>query len=273
MKEKKEVWSLLVIALMFCIAIYFNTVIPDDKAMIVHWNEMGEPDGYGTKFMGLFFFPIITLILYLIFCYIPRMAVYQRNITHFKTHYIGFKLAFNLYMLFIYITMLLPNIGVFVDITFLVVFGLATLIFYVGYVLQFTELNYFIGFRTPWTLVSPSVWDKTNHLASIVFRILAFFIFFSIFFKQYFIVSIIVPLIVAVVFLFTYSYYEYNRQVREGSIVWVYKSEETKTVKAKPVRKTKKKAVKRKPKKAKVSKKTKRKAKKVVKKKKVKKRK
>jgi len=42
--------------------------------------------------------------------------------------------------------------------------ALALLFFYIGVMLRHTKKNRFVGIRTPWTLSSDSIWDKTHHL-------------------------------------------------------------------------------------------------------------
>ena len=62
----RESWSIIILFIMFYVAFYLNAVLPDQE-MIVHWDKDGYPDGYGSKFMGLFFVPIMSLIIYLFF--------------------------------------------------------------------------------------------------------------------------------------------------------------------------------------------------------------
>jgi len=213
----RKAWSLILICLMFYIAFYLNAVLPDGE-MIVHWGETGLPDGYGSKFVALFLIPLVTLGLFMFFSLIPKIAVHKKSIRHFKTHFIGFKLAFVLFMTFVYSIMIMQNLGYPIDFKFLFVFGLASFIFYIGYVLQFTEINYFFGIRTPWTVISPTVWDKTNKLGSVIMRLLAFFIFFSVFLKEFFFISVLVPMITAMAFIYLYSYQEYHREKKSGKL-------------------------------------------------------
>jgi uncharacterized membrane protein len=47
---------------------------------------------------------------------------------------------------------------------------LGGLFWYTGALLEATKRNYFIGIRTPWTLSSDAVWDKTHVLGGKLFK-------------------------------------------------------------------------------------------------------
>ena len=78
--------------------------------------------------------------------------------------------------------------------------------------MQFAKRNFFIGIRTPWTLSSDRVWDKTHKLGSVLFRVVAFFIVIAFFFPDYFFWIFVVPLLGMIVYLFVYSYLEFSKE-------------------------------------------------------------
>ena len=59
--------------------------------------------------------------------------------------------------------------GVIDNTRYAITFALAFLITMLGNYLQNVKPNYFIGFRTPWTLESEEVWKKTHRLTGRVF--------------------------------------------------------------------------------------------------------
>ena len=185
------------------------------ERMPTHWNAAGEADGYGNRFMGLFLMPIFLAGIYLLFLFLPKIMVYQENFDKFKKYFYGFKVVFILFFITIYIATLLPNFGVHINIAYIMIPALAFLFFYVGYMLKFAKRNYFIGIRTPWTLASENVWNKTHQLGSKLFKIFALIVLSAIFFPKTFVWFILIPVIALVLFLFVYSYLEYKKEAKK----------------------------------------------------------
>lgn len=85
----------------------------------------------------------------------------------------------------------------------------------VGYLLRKAKRNFFIGIRTPWTLSSDSVWDKTHQLGSILFMISGAFAIAGGFFGGMAAFWLMfVPLIGASLFLVIYSYVLYRSETK-----------------------------------------------------------
>ena len=81
-----------------------------------------------------------------------------------------------------------------------------------GFLMKKLKRNWFIGIRTPWTVSSDKVWEKTHVLAGNMFKVLGLFIIIGLFFDRYSLWFIIIPVIVSVVWLVVYSYLEYNKE-------------------------------------------------------------
>jgi len=92
---------------------------------------------------------------------------------------------------------------------------LGILFIFIGYMLRQAKRNWFIGIRTPWTLSSDSVWDKTHQLGSILFMVSgAFAIFGGLFGGMIAFWLLFVPLIGSTLFLVIYSYILYRDETR-----------------------------------------------------------
>ncbi|NIU83922.1 MAG: DUF1648 domain-containing protein, partial [Candidatus Thorarchaeota archaeon] len=59
--RKAVILSLALILAQLFLGFYLYPSLPDRIA--VHWGVSGEADGYGSKFMGLFMLPLVTLLL------------------------------------------------------------------------------------------------------------------------------------------------------------------------------------------------------------------
>jgi uncharacterized membrane protein len=72
--------------------------------------------------------------------------------------------------------------------------------------------NWFMGIRTPWTLSSDVIWEKTHKLGGKLFQASAVICMFGLFFKgESVILIIIIPIILSAVISVVYSYVIYGR--------------------------------------------------------------
>ena len=211
--DKKELIPITLITLLFAVSFYLYPKMPE--RMPIHWNAAGEINNYGNRFLGLFLMPVFLAAIYVLFLFLPRIMVYQKNFEKFKNHFYGFKIVFLLFFITIYIATLLPNFGINVNFGYIVAPALAILFLYIGYMLKFAKRNYFIGIRTPWTLANEKVWDKTHELGSKLFIIKAIVILSAVFFPKRMIWFILLPIIAVVSFLFVYSYILYRKEVKK----------------------------------------------------------
>jgi len=85
------------------------------------------------------------------------------------------------------------------------------LLYYLSILVKKSKRNWFIGIRTPWTLSSDKVWDKTSRLGSKLLKITAILILIGAFFGEYLIYFILIPIILTFVYLWVYSYLEFKK--------------------------------------------------------------
>jgi uncharacterized membrane protein len=204
--------SIAIIVLMFIGSFSLYTFVPDK--MPIHWNAQGEIDGYGNKFMGLFLFPIIITVVYLLFLFIPKISVYKKNLKSFREHFEGMKLLLVLWFTGFFVVTLLPSFGINFNMRFFIVPAISLLFLYIGYILKFTRRNYFFGIRTPWTLASDKVWEKTHKLGSKTF-IANGLIFLTALINQMLFWINIILLLVHIFYLFFYSYFEWKKEKKK----------------------------------------------------------
>ena len=202
--------SLLVIIVSFGIAFYFYPLLPEK--MVSHWGTAGEPNGYTSKGFALFFMPILLLICTGLFMLIPKIDPLKKNVESFRQYFDGFIIVFELFFLYVYGLTIAFNFGYQFNMTALIMPAFAILFYYIGVMISKAKRNYFIGIRTPWTLASDKVWDKTHRLGGTLFKwgVLPFLI--SIFYPTYGFVILMVYLIGICVWLFLYSYLEFRKE-------------------------------------------------------------
>ena len=208
--RKAIILALLVVLIQFLVATYYYPQMPEQIAS--HWSIEGVADGYFSKFWGLFLVPIISVGLFLLFAVIPRVDPLQNNIKDFIKYYWSFIVLFLGYMLYIELIIVVWNLGFTYNMFQALSPAMGVLFFSIGIVIGKAKQNWFMGIRTPWTLSSEVVWDKTHKLGGKVFMISGLVSILGFFFEGYFaLLLIMAPIMVGSIFLVTYSYFEYQK--------------------------------------------------------------
>jgi len=85
--------------------------------------------------------------------------------------------------------------------------------FYLGSIMKQLKRNWFIGVRTPWTLSSDKVWEKTHKFASKIFKVWGGLIILTIFIPaEYSIWVILVSSFIVLIWIVLYSYLEFRKE-------------------------------------------------------------
>ncbi|MEM0465678.1 MAG: SdpI family protein [Candidatus Pacearchaeota archaeon] len=198
-----------ILLLLFLFNIYFYFVLPNN--IVINWNKFGEPNGYIEKFKGLFILPLITLIIFLIFLFIPKIDPLKKNYSKFRNYYDSFILILVIFIFYFNILIILYNLKFFFNFVIAIIPALSFLFIYMGIILKNIKQNWFIGIRTPWTLSSTIVWNKTHNLGSFLFIISGLISLIGILFPKKIFWFVLAPIIISVIILIIYSYIEYAR--------------------------------------------------------------
>lgn len=199
----------VVVLLSFAVAAYFYPQMPERMAS--HWNAQGEVDGHMSKFWGLFLMPFISLGMAALFLLIPRMDPLRSNIEAFRKYYEGFVALVILFLSYVYVLTILWNLGLRFDIGRMMAPALGALFYACGVLIGKSKRNWFIGIRTPWTLSSEKVWEKTHAVGGKLFKIAGLIAFLGVFWPDYAILLVLVPVMLAAFWSIVYSYLEYRK--------------------------------------------------------------
>lgn len=210
---KAAVVMIFLVVAAFALSIYFYPQMPEPMA--THWNEKGEVNGYMPRFWGLFLMPLIALGLLGLFAVIPKIDPLRGNYGKFMPFYKGFVLLILAFLLYIHIVSIAANLGFSMNMTYLVIPPLAALFLFIGFMLPKAKRNWFVGIRTPWTLSSDKVWDKTHSIGGKLFLLYGLFIlallpFYGLIVEHFFWL-IVGPILAMTASLFIYSYWEYYK--------------------------------------------------------------
>ena len=205
--------SLIIILITFGIAFYYYPSLPDK--IVSHWGISGEADGFMPKAFGIFFVPILMVIFTAVFWIIPKLDPLKKNIESFSKYFNGFILVFQLFFLYVYILTIVFNLGHTFNMLAFLMPAFAILFYYLGVMIGKAKRNYFIGIRTPWTLNSDQVWDKTHKLGSLLFKLSAIPFLVSIFWPIIGFSFFMCYIIGISLWLVVYSYFEFSKEQKQ----------------------------------------------------------
>lgn len=136
-----------------------------------HWNAAGEIDGTSSRNTALYLMPALMFGLGVMILYIPQIDPLRANVEKFRTTYNWVVVGFAVFMLYMHALTLLAGLGVRFNMTAVLLPAMGGLFFGLGFLLDRARRNWFIGIRTPWTLSSDHVWEKTHRLGGLLFKV------------------------------------------------------------------------------------------------------
>lgn len=163
--------DLLAVLLIIATAGYGLWVYPQlPDPMPVHFGLNGEPDGFAPK--SLFYvllLPIMNLVVYFLTKFLisidPKTRQKEGSIS-LHTDKILLAVVVLLSLVSFFVIHSMDEGRVTIQAGRLLSVGLAIFISILGNYMNNIRPNYFVGFRTPWTLESADVWRKTHRLGA-----------------------------------------------------------------------------------------------------------
>jgi uncharacterized membrane protein len=135
----------------------------------IHWDGQGHANGYASRFWGVAIWPLIIIALAVLTVVLPRISPRRFAIVPFAGVYGGLMLAIQGAMLVIGVTAQLGSAGYPVPISTVVPLVAGVLLVVVGNYMGKLRRNFFVGIKTPWTLASEAVWERTHRLGGWLF--------------------------------------------------------------------------------------------------------
>ncbi|MFN8493250.1 MAG: SdpI family protein [Caldilineaceae bacterium] len=178
------VFSAVILLGMFVLAAWAWQQLPANASIPVHWGINGAPNRYGGKWEGLFLLPLITAGIAVLFTLILYIDPLRQNIQQSGKAYAVTWVALLLFMAGLHIVTVLIALGWAINISVVITIALGILFIVMGNYMGKIRRNYTFGIRTPWTLASDVVWDKTHRLGGKVFMVAGLLILLSAFFAN-----------------------------------------------------------------------------------------
>jgi uncharacterized membrane protein len=168
-REKKRHTEYLIFAtlivFMFSLTIMIWNRVPSDASIPVHWGIDGKPDRFGGKIEGLLLIPLISLLFPFLYWLIPKIDPRKFNVEKSRKAYVVIIIAIMTFMAVVHSIMAASACGRTINVSIIIPAAVGVLFMILGNYMGKIRSNFFLGFRTPWTLSSDLSWNKTHRLA------------------------------------------------------------------------------------------------------------
>ncbi len=165
--------TLIVSTVFFLIAV--STAVwlyPELPAQVpTHWDLQGHVNGTMPRFWGAAFPALMILTLGILAPLLPLISPRRYAMTPFANVYGIVMLATQGTLLVIGVSTLLSSAGYAVPMPTVVLLAAGVLLMVLGNYMGKLRKNFFIGLRTPWTLASDAVWERTHRLGGRLFML------------------------------------------------------------------------------------------------------
>jgi len=211
--RKLQILPIALVALSFIAAFYFYPLMPDRVAS--HWNLEGDVDGHMDRAAGTYFVPVLAALVLALFHIMPLIDPKKESYQSFQGEYDGMAAITVGFVCYVYALTIAYNLGFQFSFTQFLSPAFGALFIYMGTVLAKAKQNWFVGIRTPWTLSSQGVWDRTHALGAKLFRGAGLVALLGVVMPQMLLASVAV-VIAAAVAAFAYSYFEFQKEKKAG---------------------------------------------------------
>jgi uncharacterized membrane protein len=156
-------------------------------------------DGWGPKWSLLLYGPGMMTFVVLVTAALPWLSPKKFEVDSFRETYLYIMVAIVATLAYIQILILLASLGMTLDVGRAIEGGVCLLITLLGNVLGKVRRNFFVGIRTPWTLASDAVWNRTHRLGAKTFFVCGLLGLIAVVFRAPFWVPVVAILVAAFV--------------------------------------------------------------------------
>jgi len=164
MKSRYYATALLMVAAAALAFFHFLAALP--ATVPVHWNIEGHADGYGSPWMLFALGPVLMAAMGAIFMVLPWLSPKRFEVSSFERAYLHIMLIVVALPGYFFAVSLWAAAHGAVDVARAVACGLCLMAILLGNLLGKVRRNFYIGFRTPWTLASERVWYATHRFGA-----------------------------------------------------------------------------------------------------------
>ncbi|MEN8615297.1 SdpI family protein [Dehalogenimonas sp. THU2] len=213
---RSEALSLILILAMFAMSAITWPIAPD--SIPIHWDITGQADGFGGKFEGLLLTPLMTVGIYLMLLFIPRIDPKRANYDKFAGVYRIIRTIMVVFMAALHGVIIASIHGVDINVGTAVMVMAGIMLAVLGNYFGKLKPTWFVGIRTPWTLTSDLSWKKTHQLGGKIFVVFGILMALAgIIGQDWFFYVIFGLFFAAIMFLVFYSYIVWKSDPERGN--------------------------------------------------------
>ena len=163
--NQKFYWGAIAVIL----AVLAGTMVAYPKlpgTVPIHWNASGHADDWGPKWSLFLWGPGIMAAIVLLFYVLPWLSPKRFEIDSFRDTYLYIMIVMVVGLGYFHVLVMMNGLGVTWDIGRAMLGGICLMIALLGNVMGKVRRNFYLGIRTPWTIASERVWNKTHRLAA-----------------------------------------------------------------------------------------------------------
>lgn len=198
-----------VVAVTALVGLAFLDQLPTEVA--IHFGPGGSPDDYAARSVALALIPALQIGMVALFAALPRIDPLGENLREFGRAYDGFVLVLLGFLGYVHALVVLWNAGYDLAVTPALAPAIAVFYYAVGALVEDAEQNWFVGFRTPWTLSDEQVWADTHAIAGKLMRGAGVLTLGALVLPEYAMAFLIGPVAAVAVFATAYSYWDYRQ--------------------------------------------------------------
>jgi uncharacterized membrane protein len=214
---KTEIWPFIILLVAVCLSLWSYQRLP--TKVITHWNLVGKADGWSSREFLVVFFPALTIAMYLIFNIFPRFDPKSERYQEFADVYLIIRAVVLMVLLIAFAISIFINLGYKIEIGTILTAAISIMIIIIGNYLGKVKPNWLIGIRTPWSLSSENVWNKTHRLGSRLLVIVGICALFTVWLKPVAALIIFVGGVAgSSLCVFIYSYFLYKSEKNGSNI-------------------------------------------------------
>lgn len=178
-----------------------------------HWNFQGQVDGWSTSLFHALLFPGLIMIMYFTFLVMPYFDPKKERYLEFESVYRLMRDAIMFVLLGVFAAATFYDLNYPINVAAIVSGLVGALMIVMGNYFGKLKRNWFIGLRTPWSLSSENVWNKTHRLGGRLFIVWGFLIILAPWLSAQLAISILLIGLGIILFgVYLYSYLLYRQE-------------------------------------------------------------
>lgn len=206
LRERHVIGGGIVLA-MAAVSVFAYPRVPEQ--MVTHWGQ-GGPDGTMGRTLALVGLPALAAGMVVLFEILPRIDPLGEHLEDLGRYYDVLVAVTAGIVGYVHVLVVVWNLGYEFDVTQAIVPAVAIAYYLVGVIMERVDKNWFVGIRTPWTLTSDEVWNRTHDRAGPLFKVSALITVGALFLPEYTMYFLVGPVAISALYLTVYSYLAYR---------------------------------------------------------------